>query len=370
MFESKNRKNHYKKVIKGLKKGEISTTSNHFLTYNGIKSQPATTKPKGVFQVTKNKKGVPFKLADELVSSRFKKGPVQKREMPSKEEEVKKEVITFRGKDYEIFCDNFIVNDYVFDPEHIPIIKVILNAVESGKGLNVLALGDAGTGKTSFAKALSSYFGIDHHYVNCSVVRNPVDWLGQREIKNKSTLFEPSNFTKFIESGNGIAILDEINRTQENNRGPLLSLLDDTKHVSVYNEDIYVGDGMIFYGTANIGWDYTGTYGFDKAEQDRFVYVKFKEMSLDREIEILVLNGTEEGQAEEIVTSIIRLRNALRSTKNNLDLPYSLGVRTSLKLANCMNVGLSFKEAAQICLLNALDSENLATVQNIIRGNY
>lgn len=276
------------------------------------------------------------------------------------------------GSSMEIDPRNFIIGDYIVDPKHISVIKAIANTIKNGGYLNILALGEAGSGKTTFPHAVSQLLNCGYYFLDCSKMRNPIDWFGERNIDNKRTKFELSPFSRALQSKDVSFIhLDEVNRTHVNYRGPLLNLLDDIRGASIQNNHINVSSGKIFYATANIGDDYINTTGFDKAELDRYIYVTFDTMSKERELEVLQLNGVEKSIGVDITDLMHRLRQAEMDTQTSL--PFSLNIRTSLKIANLVKLGLTLKEAFVFSILNGLNEEHeefKSAVQNLIRGNY
>lgn len=278
------------------------------------------------------------------------------------------DTITFRGIDYTFKPDSFVHDGYVFDPDHIPFIKYALNAIENGNIINIMALGEAGSGKTAFPKALSSMFNLGFYSLNCATMKNPTEWFGERGIQGGETVFNKSPFSESVEQGNGFILLDELNRTKENNRGPILSLLDDTRRVSIQDTDIKVGSSTIFYATANVGDDYTGTYTFDKAEFDRFPILKFKQMTFDREVGVLVGLGLSEKDSNLIVTKMTRIRENLNTDDN--EIPFSLNVRKSIQISEMMRYGMEFADAIKLCISNGLSEDLVSNIDTIIKGNY
>lgn len=279
--------------------------------------------------------------------------------------------LTYMNKNVKMLSDGDVLDDFVFSPNQLKMGSFILKIVEKKLNTNILALGDAGTGKTTFIKKLCNHFEIPVFYLNCAIFRDSTEWFGERAIVDGDTVFTKSPLAKFIESGNGVVIFDELNRTDEFTRGVLLSLFDDTREISVQDNVIKVGAGLVFYATANIGFGYTGTHSFDLAEFRRFKYLEFEKLTEAQEVDILINKyDISRIDAKNIVKTMKRIEEKLTSSKTIDDVNFKFNISKSLQVAEFVSEGFTVQDGFLFSVLHGIPAEIRMNIVSIVNGGY
>jgi len=120
--------------------------------------------------------------------------------------------------------------------------------------------------------------------------------------------------------------LDELNRCQESARNALMPALDATRRVyhPIENTFIPIPDNVQFIAAVNRGREFTGTFGIDAAQLDRFAPLQMDYPPPKAEIEILAKRHPAISAAN--LEIIVGVADAIRSAA---DLPGSLSVRAT-----------------------------------------
>jgi nitric oxide reductase NorQ protein len=231
--------------------------------------------------------------------------------------------ITATGLGYIPTADpDFILDEAV--EAYIPYLQ------ESDKSEMFRLIGPKGTGKTSTATEVAALLGKRICVVDFSLIRTPIDLMGHRILQNGSIEFIDSEFTRCIEAGNHVIVLDEINRASDMVGNALMPLLDHRGKTMLYErgKEIVVGPGTVFFATMNKGKEYTGTSVMDAALEDRF----------SRTIEVTYLDDVDETNLLHKKTGLDRvscgkLVDLARKTRDGDDFTTQLSTRQLLAAA-------------------------------------
>lgn len=265
-----------------------------------------------------------------------------------------------------IFVDNFYLQD-----DLVPMLPVFKNAMSTGERFSLLLTGEAGYGKTSAFKAIAQHLELPYLYVDCSVMLNTTDWFGIMQAKDGSTFFEETEFTRFLKNGNCVIILDEFNRLSIEVANSLLPILDDRHEIRVKNQQITVGDGILFGITLNEGIEYTGIGGMlDKAIKSRiFGKVQVRPLPFSIEIEVVTRNyNLSPEMAEKIVSVMNTLREVCqRERDNNNFITADVSTRTTKMVAWWVEKGLDIERALGYALYNFVGRDELTLFTDKLR---
>lgn len=205
------------------------------------------------------------------------------------------------------------------------------------RAVKVMMVGASGYGKTTLPRLFAERIGKKFMRMNCATVRDPEEWFGFREAVDGSTVFIRSQFSKLIEEGNAVIVLDEFNRLEPWLHNTLFPLLDDDGATVVHDESFHIGSGVIVIGTINTGHKYTGIFELDEALLNRFQFIiEVGAMPEEEEIRVLTTNT---GVSETEAKSITKLCNILRQNE------VACSTRTSLLVANMVRSGMTIREA-------------------------
>jgi nitric oxide reductase NorQ protein len=246
--------------------------------------------------------------------------------------------------------------DYIINAE----VLNTMQAVTKAGGLrNILATGPSGCGKTDMARHLAASCKRPYYEAVVGQLVEALDLVGVKGVKDGSTFFKESQFVKAIETPNCVVCLDEINRAPSSVLNLLIPLLDHRGKffVEELDREVEVSDGVVFFATANIGSEFSGTYRLDEALINRFSYryeVDFLEM--DQEAAMLESRtkcGTENSQM------LARVASDLRSKAQGFGgtLSRTVSTRQMLQAAYLVAAGIGIHSAMDVCVVVYYDDE-------------
>lgn len=226
-------------------------------------------------------------------------------------------------------------------PEHTEVFHFAALAMKkSDKAQKILMVGPSGWGKTSLPEHFASKSKLDFIRMDCALVRDPEEWFGFRGANSGTTTFEKSHFISAIERGNCVVVLDEVNRLEPWIANSLFPLLDHAGKATVYNQTFVVGPRVLFVGTVNLGFQYTGTFSLDQALLNRFsIIVQVGAVPSHEEKKILALNC---GISSDDASKIVDVASAIRKFET-----IECSLRTTLQVGELVAAGCSIRSAFQ-----------------------
>jgi nitric oxide reductase NorQ protein len=196
------------------------------------------------------------------------------------------------------------------------------------------------------------------HYVPIPInlLQESGQLMGHDEFVNDQTTFVESNFVKAIRSPNSIIHLEELNRPESPKAlGELFPLLDDSRMI-VHDKigEVKVAEGIVFVGTLNIGFEYTGIDPLDEALRDRFHFVELGYLPPDEEIKLIYMRT---GLSGPQVKQLVELVNSLRYDGQD---PIHVSTRRMLMIAELMQANLPMQSAIVNCI--GIDKDKLESI--------
>ncbi len=226
----------------------------------------------------------------------------------------------------------FRIEGVYLDPSVSKKLQVLLEG-----GLNILLDGPQGCGKTVLARAIADSLGMVFVFFNCGAVVEASDFLVSIQVRASESGAPVTDFVKtdvllaLEEAGDHpdrryLVFLDELNRCQESARNALMPALDSTRRLfhPIENTFIPIPDNVQFIGAVNRGREFTGTFGIDAAQLDRFAPLQMDYPPPTAEVEILARRHPALGAAT--IEIIVAVAAAIRGAA---DLPGSLSVRAT-----------------------------------------
>jgi nitric oxide reductase NorQ protein len=204
-------------------------------------------------------------------------------------------------------------------------------------GLNILLDGPQGCGKTSVAKAIAHALGMRFIFFNCSAVIEATDFLATIQIRASEagqpiTDFIKTDFLRALEEAaeqpdtRYLIFLDEFNRCQESARNALMPALDTTRRIyhPINNSFFSIPDNVQFIAAVNRGNEFSGTFGIDAAQLDRFAPLQMDYLPAAEEEKLLHDRHPE--VSKTTIHQIVEIANRIRRAP---ELSMSLSVRAT-----------------------------------------
>jgi MoxR-like ATPase len=143
-------------------------------------------------------------------------------------------------------------------------------------------------------------------------------------------------------------LLDELNRSPLAANNILFPCLDKRRYLPVDiacdegERTVQVNENTVFFATANIGSEYSGTQAIDRALLDRFFPIELDYPQQEDEIKIIMLRT---GVEEKAATAIVRVSNEIRKQYKEQELSSAISVRHTLQAASLVADGFDVDKA-------------------------
>ena len=217
------------------------------------------------------------------------------------------------------------------------------------RGENTLLVGPTGSGKTEILSHLAKAMNKELFIQDMGTVQDAQSaLLGVHRInKEGHSAFDYAPFVGHIKSG-GIVLLDELNRSPLAANNILFPCLDKRRYLPVDiacdegERTIPVAEGTVFFATANLGSEYSGTQAIDRALLDRFFPVELDYPKVEDEIKVLMLRA---GVDEKVATAIVKVSNEIRKQYKEQELSSAISVRHTLQAASLVSDGFEVDKA-------------------------
>jgi nitric oxide reductase NorQ protein len=229
-------------------------------------------------------------------------------------------------------------------------------AARANHPVNILIKGKHGLGKSDLARQLAATYHMDYVPIPINLLQESGQLMGHDEFLDNQTTFIESNFVRSVRTANTLIHLEELNRPESPKAlGELFPILDDSRMI-VHDKigEVKVAAGVVFVGTLNIGFEYTGVDPLDEALRDRFHFIELGYLPPAEETRLI---GMRTGLSGPPVTQLVDLVNSLRYDGQD---PVHVSTRRMLMIAELMQAGLPMQTA----LVNSIgiDKDKLESI--------
>jgi len=227
---------------------------------------------------------------------------------------------------------NFKIEGVYLDPLVSRKLQILLES-----GLNILLDGPQGCGKTVLARSIAKSLGMEFVFFNCGAVVEATDFLATIQVRATE---DGQPVTDFIRTGvltsleeasenagrRYLVFLDEFNRCPESARNALMPALDSTRRIfhPVENRFLQIPDNVQFIAAVNRGSEFSGTFGIDAAQLDRFAPLQMDYLPAKEEVKLLLKRHSE--LPGSLIKQIVEIADRVRKSP---DLGAGLSVRAT-----------------------------------------
>lgn len=301
---------------------------------------------KKISEALKNKKSVVSEAASEVVSG-----------LVADPEKIKEEggIVTLNGY--------FKVEKGTFE--------ILKHNIEFG--LNTMLIGATGTGKTEVVANIAKVFDVPLTIFDMGTMTDPVMGLvGTHVITVENGVtkseFKRSRFSELIQQP-GIILLDEISRAGAMANNLLFPCLDFRRELPMEysfhdTTPVPVHPQCVFFSTANMGSQYTGTHKLDRALLDRFMLI---EVDSIKESDIIQTLESEFPKiAKTKIKKLVDVFTKINKEHDEFKISFNLSVRHLKTIAKLVANGFTIYDG-YVALCKGLGSqEGLKAIKSIL----
>ena len=243
-------------------------------------------------------------------------------------------------------------------------IKRIIIARSVGK--NILIEGEVGVGKTTIAKAVSSYYDTDFFRVDCSeetLTHNLVGYFDPPLVIAKGYVEDSYVYGPLASAmmKGGCLFINEINRMPESTQNSLLTALDERILEIPKLKTLNAKDGFFTIATQNPS-AHVGVTVLGEAILDRFIWIKLNYQSPEEEIKIIKQEANLAGDDAEKIAKLSQ--TIIQITRDSTSIRRGSSIRGGIDLAALANQyeekrsHKNWVEAAIMALYNKIELED------------
>ena len=233
-------------------------------------------------------------------------------------------------------------------------------------GKNLLLEGDVGTGKTTLAKAVSSYFTSNFYRVDCSeelLPHNLVGYFDPPLVIAKGYIEDSYRYGPLALAmvNGGCLFINEINRMPENTQNSLLTALDEgildipkLKTIKAHKEFFVIATQN---PAAHVGVTVLG-----EALKDRFIWINLSYQNPEEEILIIKqeanINDGDNTKIATISQQIVQITRETTLIRRGSSIRGAIDLTTLMNQYENTNSSKNWVEAAVMALYNKIELED------------
>ena len=239
--------------------------------------------------------------------------------------------------------------------------------------INTLIIGPTGLGKTDIVVNIAEVLGLPITIFDMGTMTDPIMGLvGTHviEVKDGKTYstFKKSRFSEAIQKP-GIVLLDEVNRAASTANNLLFPCLDFRRELPMEyafgdTSSVKIHPDCVFFGTANMGSQYTGTHKLDKALADRFMIIAvdaLKETQIQETLSVThpLLNNDQK-------TKIVSIYTKINKEHDEFKIGFNLSIRHVKTVATLVQNKFTIYDAFYAICKGLGGTEGVKAVESIL----
>ena len=243
--------------------------------------------------------------------------------------------------------------------------------------VNTMLIGPTGTGKTEVISNIADVFGLPITIFDMGTMTDPVMGLvGTHVITVKDGVthseFRRSRFSDVIQQP-GIVLLDEISRAGAMSNNLLFPCLDVRKELPMEysfhdTTPVAVHPNCVFFSTANMGSQYTGTHKLDRALLDRFMLVEADTLKTDDIIS--TLKSEFPGVSDAKITKLVETFEAINKEHDDFKISFNLSLRHLKTITKLVSNGFTIYDSYFVLCKGLGGKEGLQSIKTILEESY
>lgn len=240
-------------------------------------------------------------------------------------------------------------------------------------GVNTMLIGPTGTGKTEVVSNLAKAFDLPLTIFDMGTMTDPVMGLVGTHVitvmDGKTTSeFRRSRFSDVIQQP-GIVMLDEISRAPAMANNLLFPCLDFRRELPMEysfhdTTPVPVHPQCVFFSTANMGSQYTGTHKLDRALLDRFMLIEMDSIKRDEIKETLMseIPGLKPADADKM----IKVFTEINEQHDEFKISFNLSLRHLKTIAKLVSNGFTIYDGFMAICKGLGGKDGLKAIESIL----
>jgi midasin (ATPase involved in ribosome maturation) len=240
-------------------------------------------------------------------------------------------------------------------------------------GVNTMLIGATGTGKTEVIANIAKVFDLPLTIFDMGTMTDPVMGLvGTHVITVENGVtkseFKRSRFSEVIQQP-GIVLLDEISRAGAMANNLLFPCLDFRRELPMEysfhdTTPVKIHPQCVFFSTANMGSQYTGTHKLDRALLDRFMLI---EMDSIKKEDIAATLQSEFPRVEKTkIDKLVNVFEKINKEHDEFKISFNLSLRHLKTITKLVSNGFTIYDGFVVLCKGLGSQEGLKSIKAIL----